>query len=813
MATNPDTAGIPTVTPTESVPAPFQHLQAPTPKPLPRVNVSLAPAESMQQAGTELQGAGRTFTQMSEHWGEIAADDVSNQFTDVVNKLLRGDPNNPNPDGSPNLGYLGLKGKAALDQRKEYEGKLDKALADARKVLVTPDAQLRFDNFSRRYRAVASSQMGTHADTQGFAYASGTAQQEIKLNLDNIASNPNDAGIVKSSGAAIVQAHVKLAQLQGAQPGDPMFEEAKHEGLKQAAKAQILAVSSKDPLAAQRMIENYKGQLGTEYQVLADHVRARADDAVAGNAAGTAIDTAVSAALPPAGGAFTPAQIGGAIIGGESGGRQFNADGTMLMSDKGAGGIGQIIPSTWAQYALPGEKRENAADNKRVSGRIVDDLYRKFGGDWQRVAVGYFSGPGNVSAPGSLVPWVIDKSDGHSTTSQYVADKAVRLGVVDPLKARADAHAAIEGSNMTDHQKDLANSKIERRYKASEISSFADAKAKKDANDKAVGDWATQILTNPTADMRQKIAEDPRLEGHAKFALDDALQKHLKGDVEQASQVYGDGFWEARKRILLPPGDPNRLADVNDLLSMAGPGGHLTLGGVKELAGTMGAIKKDVDSHMVAQTQQSLMQYAKKRLSFEEETQVPGFAGLKDPAGEKIFHGKFVPSFLAAYDAWTKAGKNPWEFLTQENVDKMTDGLRPKKDMERDKQNAEGGGPGTPRAPIPPPPEGVNADTWTNLIGNPPINPAGKEFPIPVWTEAINRLRANPTPQMQAYFDKNFGASGYSAKEILERLSRAPEVPLPRGKAALPPRVEHPLGTTYAPGVIPAPTSLPLPTP
>ena len=35
---------------------------------------------------------------------------------------------------------------------------------------------------------------------------------------------------------------------------------------------------------------------------------------------------------------------------------------------------------------------------------------------------------------------------------------------------------------------------------------------------------------------------------------------------------------------------------------------------------------------------------------------------------------------------------------------------------------------------------------------------------------AIERLRANPTPEMQAAFDKKFAPSGYTAKDILGRL-------------------------------------------
>lgn len=794
MATNPDNAGIPTVSPTENVPVPIQRLTPPKPPEAGMAKVSMFPAQAVQEAGSELMGAGRQFTQASEHWGEIAADDVSNQFQDQANKLLHGDPNTPitNPDGStsPDLGYLGKKGAAALDARAETEQKLDGLLKKARGTLLSADQRLRFDNFSRRYRAVVSSQIGTHADTQGNTYALDVAQGEVKSNLDTIASNANDPALVKSAGAGVINAFTKIAQIKGARPGDEMWKQAQAEGLKQAAKSQVLAISATDPLRAQRMIENYKGALGQDYHVLADHVRNRADEAVADDFSNRVISDATGATAPPQGGVFTAAQVNDAIVGGESGGRQFNASGGVLTSDKGAAGLGQITAGTWRQYARPGERIENAADNKRVSQRITDDLYQRYGGDWQRVAVGYFSGPGNVSPPGSLVPWVNNTNDGHSTVAQYVADKAQRLGVIDPIAARAKAHEAVETSNMTNKQKDLTNRNVDRRYHSSEVASLADAKAKKDANDTASNEYVTQMLTTPDMAMRQKIANDPRLEAHTKLALDDALQKHLKGDVEQASQVYGDGFWEARKRVLLAPGDPNRLSDPTEILRMAGPGGSLTLSGAKELMQTNSATQKSVNDNMVQQTQQHIMKYAEKRFGIEEGSAMPGFPGLKNPAGEKLFNGKFVPTYLAAYDAWTKAGKNPWEFLTQEKADEIADQIYPRRQMEKDKLNAAGEAPATAREPIPPTPEGINADTWSTVVGQPPIVANGQEIPITKWAGAVDYLRTHPTPEVIDAFDRKYGAGGYSAKNILERLQK-PVAPT----SGLPAETENPLSS------------------
>lgn len=113
-----------------------------------------------------------------------------------------------------------------------------------------------------------------------------------------------------------------------------------------------------------------------------------------------------------------------AILGQESGNNP-NAP----PSVDGALGPGQIRPATFARYAKPGEVITNAADNRAVSGRIVDDYSSRPGWNTARVAVAYFSGEGNVAPAGSSTPWVRNTQDGNGkTVSSYVSDILGRLG-------------------------------------------------------------------------------------------------------------------------------------------------------------------------------------------------------------------------------------------------------------------------------------------------------------------------------------------------------------------------------------------------
>jgi hypothetical protein len=91
-------------------------------------------------------------------------------------------------------------------------------------------------------------------------------------------------------------------------------------------------------------------------------------------------------------------------------------------------GSWQITPGTFSQYAKPGEDINNPKDNEAVGRRIIDDLSTKFNGDPARIAVGYFSGPGNVAPAGSKTPWVHDTQDANGkSVSSYVSDVTGRM--------------------------------------------------------------------------------------------------------------------------------------------------------------------------------------------------------------------------------------------------------------------------------------------------------------------------------------------------------------------------------------------------
>lgn len=103
------------------------------------------------------------------------------------------------------------------------------------------------------------------------------------------------------------------------------------------------------------------------------------------------------------GGAVGADQVWNNMIGAESGGQHFNANGQPLTSPKGAVGIAQVMPATGPEAArdagLPWDERRYHTDpeyNKAIGRGYYNKLLRHYGGDPEKAAAAYNAGPQRV---------------------------------------------------------------------------------------------------------------------------------------------------------------------------------------------------------------------------------------------------------------------------------------------------------------------------------------------------------------------------------------------------------------------------------
>lgn len=679
-----------------------------------------------------------------------------------------------------------IEGKSAAMQLPQFQNDLQQLMKDTlegESPAVRAHLSRGATSLVDRYQNYAAN----HAASQEHTWANKTA-------VDSAATWGNNAALAALNGtwedvdsflAASDDNIAKLYEQKGLDQTATAAELAKNRGTNVHSIIEMLTKQG-DFKTAQAVLDKYqdgmdKGNLVKSIGVLQTRKEQRIGDEAASRAIAKAAE--MQQGLPPIPGAApapTAGRVHNAIIIQESSG---NAN--IRPSVNGAIGIGQIMPATFRQYARPGEFITNPEDNLAVSRRIIDDYYTRYHGDAARVAVAYFSGPGNVAPIGSPTPYVRNTADGYGkTVSSYVNDITRRVGKESFTAAKAEAvRLVLDRSDISMQAQQHALARINQQFTTAQLANESDQRAKKEANEGAVNDYVTQMLNNKFTGMLDNIANDPRLTGEAKLHLTDAMKKRSGSDVEEASQAYGPGFWSAYKAVTAPVGDPARIADATQLLGRAGPDGDLTLPGVQKLSQVLAANQRSVNDNAVNRSKVGLMNYAKGMLSFDQEMSA---AGLKrsDPKGEAIFNGQFIPQYEAAYDAWVKAGKDAWDFLKPEKVDEMVKGLRSKQQMDMDRISHDAGLSGDKAPPVPPAPAGVDPVKWDRVIAVRPLQ-NGKAIDPGYWAKIVDIIRQAPTAQNIATFNEI--APGFNPQDIIDELSGKKAAPALSQPPAPPP--------------------------
>lgn len=431
MAKIPYSGGIPSVDPAATAPAVYQNAR-------PGAGFG-AVGNAMESLGRGVQNLGAGLLKANEIYDEAAADDAANQFQDRVRRLMRGDPDQPSmgPDGQPvqNTGFLGTQGQDAMRAWPDTGKRIDEIDKEIAAGLRSPQAQRMYSRSARAYRNSALTQGASHADAQAKNWYTAVNSATAVNQITDIANHYDDEEAVLHYTEDLVSARIKNLQLAGNANDPALFKATIERAWQDALVAQVKAMAVKEPAKALELLDKRRAIAGAQYDELSNAVRARADQQIGLGVAEKVIEQTTAKAATPtapdAGQAPTVAgekpdalRVAAAIHAQESGGSA-----TAATSVAGARGGWQIMPATFARYAREGEKIDDPADNATVGQRIVGDLYDKTGGDPARIAVGYFSGEGNISAPGSATPWINDVKDATGkSVSSYVEDVVGRLG-------------------------------------------------------------------------------------------------------------------------------------------------------------------------------------------------------------------------------------------------------------------------------------------------------------------------------------------------------------------------------------------------
>lgn len=228
------------------------------------------------KAGEQL---GQGISQAAKFYGQSAADQGFNNSQDQINKILHGDPTAVGPDGKvgTDTGYLGLEGQAALDKRAQVSEQIQ-GIINSNRPSGSPEAQLQYDNYSRRYVAQVNGQVGEYADKQSKTWSEKVNTDSAALAANGIAQDINDPEKVLHHTADLVNSYIKNAELSGAKKGDPVWTSAMQAGQQQALAVQIATIGVTDPAKAMKILDSNKAIAGDKYEAFSRGLKERSED-------------------------------------------------------------------------------------------------------------------------------------------------------------------------------------------------------------------------------------------------------------------------------------------------------------------------------------------------------------------------------------------------------------------------------------------------------------------------------------------------------------------------------------------------------
>ncbi len=378
---------------------------------------------------------------------------------------------------------------------------------------------------------------------------------------------------------------------------------------------------------------------------------------------------------------------------------------------------------------------------------------------------------------------------------------------------KADVYARIEASGASAEVKQHAFQAANQYFAQQQIADEQDQRAKKARSDQAYGRYSTAALQgNIGPQILQQVAQDPNLLPEVKWSLTKAIREESTrqgGDGGDAKK-FGTGFYDGLHGLTAPEGAPNRITSDEAILNRAGPGGDLTFEGATKLIETRQKMSKNAnDSNVHAALVDTMKEYHDRLSSSDPTTKI------LDLPGEEAFNGKFAPQVYSRFDAWTKDGKNPWDFFGPANrkeLDDLAQKARPGYQTDAARIDAaakqasdaagqpapvppaepvpdavapQAGAPGANLPPIPPPPGNMAPNEWRGILAVPPVSAGSRPWPAQNWAGVFYDLQRNPTPDNKARFDRIFGRPGMKADDVLKKMSGAAPSPIETGDASL----------------------------
>lgn len=363
------------------------------------------PGEQMQKFGQSIEhtfkGLGDIAIRAQEHANSIRVDDAIDQLKNAQIDLEYG---TKQANGQRTGGYSQTMGIDAFqrqsgktladDYGEEFKNKADSILQslgnDAQKESFTKAAQTLGTQFRES--------VDRHEQQQFRTYVESVRQSSIATAQDEMVLKYNDPSVIDSNIKTIQAATYDLATMQGKSPS---WAEIKAKEMVSSSLGKVIntAISNNNLEYASGVMGKYsKHMTADDLLKSGGELTKQKNNQTAFSAANDTLKAFVPRIVTS-----DQARLTNLVFGAESATGQFNPDGSVVTSPKGAIGAAQVMPSTGPEAAklakLPWDEnkfRTDPAYNKALGAAYLDKQIRDFGGNEQMAVAAYNAGPGAV---------------------------------------------------------------------------------------------------------------------------------------------------------------------------------------------------------------------------------------------------------------------------------------------------------------------------------------------------------------------------------------------------------------------------------
>lgn len=379
---------------------------APTPGQSQRADSSAFGADvgrAMQGLGSTLEQAGDVASKHAIAFQDLNNETYAKQADTQYQGTLRqiGFGGGTNPDGTPDQtpGYFASQGQNAFDGAKKVSEDADKAYNDTLNSLPNDAARRMFMSSGMSRLNSFQESVANHAADGRKTWMLGTSVARQQAAEQGAATYYNDPLKVDQNIAVAKGEVLSQGELQGLPAEQVLLNQQKSES---NARVNVIdRMVTDDPLGADAYYKKHMDTVLPEQRAQVEKSLKAATLPVISN---NFVTHLMNGGDVPNQGAADAAVKGGlpydAIAAQESGGKDFNPDGSLVTSPKGAQGKMQVMPGTNASpgYGVQPAQDASPEERNRVGRDYYGAMVGRYGGNQSLALAAYNAGPGRVDA-------------------------------------------------------------------------------------------------------------------------------------------------------------------------------------------------------------------------------------------------------------------------------------------------------------------------------------------------------------------------------------------------------------------------------